>query len=119
MDYAPHFGVLVPVDGRATTHLEFKDVSLGETIVGYTGIHDYYSRKSGDGPVDISLFVDGLPFFDRRVHNEDGWKRFVVDTSHLGGGRHTVRFDIESPSPAWRTFGFFAESLKKKPDFSP
>jgi hypothetical protein len=111
VDYAPHFGVLAPVDRGHVTRITFPDVPLGAALVGYTGLHDYYSRKNGAGPVEFSLFIDGNPVLELLHRNEDGWHRFSVDTTRYRGGRHSVRFEIESAQPEWRTFGFASLSV--------
>jgi hypothetical protein len=107
VDYQPHRGILTPVDERRTTLIAFDDVTLGSSLVGYTGLHDYFSRKNGDGPVDFRLFVDGQQRLSVRHGNSDGWRRFAVETTP---GRHAVRFEVSAPSAAWRTFGFHAEA---------
>jgi hypothetical protein len=106
IDYRPHRGVLVPAEVKPT-RIEYRDAQLGGKLVGYTGLHDYYSRKNGDGPVDFRLFVDDAKVLDVRHHNDEGWRRFEVPTTP---GRHTVRFEVSAPNPSWRTFGFHAEA---------
>ncbi len=109
IDYRPRRGVLAPVDGGLVTRIEFPSATLGAELVGYTGIHDYYSRKNSDGPVDFTVFVDGQPVATVHHRNEDGWRRFAVATKP---GTHAVRFEVRAPSAAWRTFGFHAEARK-------
>jgi hypothetical protein len=109
VDYRPHRGILAPVDGARTTHIDFTEVPLGATLVGYTGIHDYYSRKNADGPVDFRVIIDGRERAHVVARNADGWRRFTIDTAGENGTRHSVRFAISAPDPAWRTFGFHAE----------
>ena len=106
VDYRPHRGLLIPAEPRAT-RVEFRDVGLGSKLVGYTGLHDYYSRKNGDGTVDFRVFVDDKPALQITHKNDDGWRRFEIATTP---GRHDVRFEIAAPNPAWRTFGFHAEA---------
>ncbi len=110
VDYQPRRGILTPALLGRVIALEFPDVPLGAQLVGYTGLHDYYSRKNSDGPVDFRVLVDGREMFKWRHHNADNWRRFTVDTGALAGGRHTVRFEVSAPDPAWRTFGFHAEA---------
>jgi hypothetical protein len=110
LDFLPRRGVLVPVDGARATHLEWNEVPLGRTLVVYTGIHDYYSRKRADGRVDVRVSIDGHEQLRDSTVNEDGWKRHEIDTAAVAGTRHTVRFDISAPIPDWRSFGFHAEA---------
>jgi hypothetical protein len=112
VDYRPHRGILCPVDAARVTRIEYSAAPLGTTLVGYTGIHDYYSRKNADGPVDFKVFIDERERLSVRARNADGWRRFTVDTAAEAGTAHTVRFEVSSPQPAWRTFGFHAETRK-------
>lgn len=109
IDYRPRRGVLVPVDGSRQTRLEWSGVPLGPgtQIVLYAGVHDYYARKSADGPIHVALVVDGAPAFASDIHNADGWRRFVVDGARWPGA-HTLRVEVSSPAPAWRNLGFAA-----------
>lgn len=109
IDYRPRRGILAPVDGALTTRLAFPPAPLGRTLVGYTGLSDYYSRKNGDGPVDFAVYIDGERVAGIRHHNADGWRRFSVDTARFSGP-HAVSFEVNAPSAAWRTFGFHVEA---------
>jgi hypothetical protein len=110
MNFLPRRGMLVPADGARVTHLEWTEVPLGKALVLYTGIHDYISRKRGDGRVELHVFVDGREQLRATIGNDDAWRRFDIDTSAAAGTRHSVRFDVSAPSPEYRTFGFHAES---------
>jgi hypothetical protein len=112
IDYRPRRGLLVPLDGRLTTSVELDEVPLGRRLVGYTGLHDYYARKSADGAVDFVVLVDGKERLRLRHANQDGWRRFEIDTSAEAGQRKTLRFEISGPDARWRNFGFHAESRK-------
>lgn len=109
IDYQPRRGLLTPVERGRTTTIEYPDVPLGRTLVGYTGLHDYYSRKRADGPVDFKVFIDGEEKLAVRHGNDDGWRRFSVETKP---GLHTVRFEVSAKDPAFRTFGFHAEARR-------
>jgi hypothetical protein len=110
IDYRPRRGILVPATDGKITRLEFLDVPLGHHLIGYTGIHDYYSRKNSDAPVELALFIDGGEKLRVTTRNQDAWRRFDVDTSALAGTRHTIRFEVSAAHAAWRTFGFHAEA---------
>jgi hypothetical protein len=110
IDFRPRRGIEVPVDGTRTTHVEWSEVPLGGTLVVYTGIHDYYARKNGDGLVDVHLSVDGNVLFAAPTTNADGWHRWTVDTRALAGTRHTVRVDVRAGDAAWRNLGFHVEA---------
>jgi hypothetical protein len=111
IDYQPRLAILAPLDqgqGKSTS-LEWRDVPLGDKLVGWVGLHDYYARKHSDAPIDFTLFVDGRAVHHMRVTNADGWKRFEVPTSSAPG---TVRVELSSPSAAWRNAGFHLEARK-------
>lgn len=112
IDYRPRRGLLVPAE-RAPTTLDWSEVPLGDTLVVYAGLHDYYARKSADGLVDFALLVDGKELVAARVGNGDGWRRFDVDTRALAGTRHAVTLRVSASNPAWRNFGFHAEARQK------
>lgn len=109
IDYQPRHGILATLEQGRETSLEWTDVPLGATLVGWAGLHDYYARKSADGPVDVQLFLDGAALTRLRVVNADGWKRFEVPTP---SGRHSLRVVISAPSIAWRNPGFHLEARK-------
>jgi hypothetical protein len=111
IDYKPRRGLLVPADNQATT-LGWNEVPLGGTLVVYAGMHDYYARKSADGVVDFSVDVDGVEKLRARIANDDGWRRFDVDTRALAGTRHAVTFHVSAARPAWRNLGFHAEARR-------
>ncbi|MCU1278473.1 MAG: hypothetical protein JWM53_2019 [bacterium] len=111
IDYRPRRGLLVPADTRATT-LGYSEVPLGDTLVVYAGLHDYYARKSADGLVDFFVDVDGVEKLRARIGNDDGWRRFTVDTRALAGSRHSVTFHVAAMNPSWRNFGFHAEARR-------
>ncbi|HXU70290.1 MAG TPA: hypothetical protein VN947_13230 [Polyangia bacterium] len=111
IDYRPRRGLLVPADRVATT-LAYGEVSLGENLVVYAGMHDYYARLHGSGLVDFSVDVDGVEKLRTRIGNDDGWRRFDLDTRALAGTRHAVTFHVSAADPAWRNFGFHAEARR-------
>jgi hypothetical protein len=111
VDYAPRRGILAPIDKGLVTRIAFPDVLLGTSLVGYSALHDYYARLHGEGPVEFAVFIDNQPVLEYLHRNEDGWRRFAVDTSRFRGEHHAVRFEMESAAPDWRNFGFTAETV--------
>ncbi len=109
VDYRPRRGILLPVVGGRVVSIEFADVTLGARLVGYTGLHDFNSRRHADGPVDFRVLIDGQERLGVRHQNNDGWRRFEVETAP---GKHSVAFLVSAPDPSWRTFGFHAEARK-------
>ena len=68
-----------PRSGQIADIFVFAILALAlNVMVGYTGLHDYYSRKNGDGPVDFRVFVDEAKALDVRHKNDDGWRRFLA-----------------------------------------
>jgi hypothetical protein len=112
IDYRPRRGILVQPSTQPATY-EWHEVPLGDTLVVYAGLHDYYARKSADGLVDFAVLVDGRELVAARVGNDDGWRRFDLDTHALAGGRHTVTMRVSAQRPAWRNFGFHMEARQK------
>jgi len=110
VDYQPRRGILAPVDGTLTTRIEYSEVDLGSRLIGYTALHDYFSRKNADGPVDFAVFIDNERVLSIKHKNDDGWRRFTIDTARFAGAKHVVRFEVRADSSAWRTFGFHAEA---------
>jgi hypothetical protein len=112
IDYHPRRGVLVQPATQPATY-EWREVPLGDALVVYAGLHDYYARKSADGLVDFAVLVDGKELVAARVGNADGWRRFDLDTRAFAGGRHTVTMRVSASQPAWRNFGFHMEARQK------
>lgn len=109
IDYQPRRGLLAPLEQGKETVVEWSDVPLGSTLVGWAGLHDYYARKNADGPIDIEISVDGKSLIKQRVLNADNWKRFEAPTQP---GNHTVRVAISAPIASWRNAGFHLEARK-------
>ena len=86
---------------------------LGDTLVVYAGMHDYYARKIGRRPLSTSASTSTASrSCSARIGNDDGWRRFELDTRALAGTRHAVTFHVSAANPAWRNFGFHAEARR-------
>lgn len=112
IDYEPHHCILAPPPGLPgdVLRIEWNDVPLGRTLVGYAGIHSFYARKAANGAVDVRLSVGGHEVAQSSIHNADGWRRFEALTSDEDGKRTTVRLEISSPQPADRKLCFALEA---------
>jgi hypothetical protein len=110
--YEPHHCVLAPPPALPgdVLRIEWNDVPLGRTLVGYAGIHSFYARKAAAGPVDVRLSVGGHEVARLVHHNADGWQRFEAPTSDYDGKRGTVRLEISSPQPLERKLCFALEA---------
>jgi hypothetical protein len=108
VDYKPRRGLRVDAQKTATM-IEWRDVPLGSSLVGYLGLNDYYARKNGDGPVDFAIFINGEEKLCEHFTQDRGWQRVTVPTQP---GTATVRVEISAPDPRWRNFGFHMEARK-------
>jgi hypothetical protein len=107
VDYRPRRGILAKLEQGRTTRFEWSEVPEARTLVGYLGLHDYYARKNADGPIRLTLFIDGKNVQTVEARNADGWKRFSVD---MPAGKHAVRVELSAPDAAWRNAGFHLEA---------
>jgi len=98
-----------PVD-RARTVIEYPAVVLGREIAIATGLSNVWMRKAAKGPVDLNVTIDGKPALHVTTHNESGWLISHVDTAARAGQTAVVRFEVSSPAPYARYFGFAAEA---------
>lgn len=112
VEYQPRRGILAPVLPGATAEIGYPNALLGQKLVGYTAMADFFSRKNAKGVVSFRVFIDGQEKFSRQHKNDDGWLRFEIDTAAMADGEHAVRFEISAADPAWRTFGFHAEARR-------
>jgi hypothetical protein len=112
IDYQPRRGILAPAIAGRVVRVEAANVPLGGELVGYVGLHDFNMRKYADGPVDFAVFIDGKERTRFTYRQSENWRKFVIDTKADAGPGHTLRFEISSPQPDRRTFGFHAEVRK-------
>ncbi len=109
VDYAPRRCILVQ-PGAGTVSLTYPAVRMGRTLVGYTGLDHFQQRKLGKGVVELAIYV-GEQLKERIVHaNDDGWRRFEIDTSGSNGQQKAVRFEVHAPDPRHRRFCLVAEA---------
>jgi len=98
-----------PVD-HARTVVEYPAVVLGREIAIATGLSNVWMRKAAKGPVELTVTIDGKPALHVTTHNESGWLISHVDTAARAGQTAVVRFEVSSPAPYSRYFGFAAEA---------
>ncbi len=109
VDYAPRRCILVQPGAQAVS-ITYPAVHMGRTLVGFSGLDHFQQRKLGKGVVELSIYV-GEQLKERIVHaNDDGWRRFEIDTSGSNGQDKPVRFEIHAPDPRHRRFCFVAEA---------
>lgn len=92
--------------------IRFDKVEIGKELVGYRGIDDFASRRLGKGNVMLDIYLDEEKIAKIVHHNDAGWKQFKANTEKYLGQRRTLRFEISTDNPAYRTFCFHAELRK-------
>jgi hypothetical protein len=107
IDYAPHRCVLAEPPRDAALRIEWPDVTLSRSLVGYTGVHSFYARKSATEPFAIALTVGDAPPFAFVYHNDDGWRRLDRPTP---AGHAPVRVEITTSRATGRKLCFALES---------
>jgi hypothetical protein len=97
------------VDGHVM-RITYPAVSVGATLVGYTGIDDFENRKRSKTPVLLRVFVGPRPIGVVRHLNDWPWQRFTIDTRELSGQTHPVSFEVTADNAFARTFCFSAQT---------
>lgn len=92
--------------------IAYRGVPLGRSLVGYTGIHDFDSRKLGRAPVLLQTFVDDQLVASVEHANAAPWTRFNADTQRFAGALHRVEFVLTTPDQAYRSFCFHVEARR-------
>jgi len=110
VDTRLRMALLAPPASDGALVIEYLGVPLGRTLVVATGLHNVWSRKEAQGPVDLRVFVGGVEAGTFTTRNEDGWALHRFDTSARVGQIAPVRFEITSPSPRARQFALAAEA---------
>jgi hypothetical protein len=98
-----------PVE-RSRVVVEFPAVPLGREIAVATGLSNVWMRKTANGPVDLTVTIDGRPALRVTTWNKSGWLISHVDTTARAGQTAAVRFEVSSPAPYARYFAFAAEA---------
>ncbi len=100
-----------PVEGKVM-RLHFSEVPLGRSLVVYTGIDDFASRKYGKAPVDLKIFIGTR--LVRTVHHQNDWPwhRVTINTEEFASQTQAVRFEVTTENAYTRTFCFTAETRR-------
>jgi hypothetical protein len=104
------WALLVQPVERARIVVEYPAVVLGRELAIATGLSNVWMRKAAKGPVDLNVTIDGKPALHVTTYNESGWLISHVDTAARAGQTAVVRFEVSSPAPYARYFGFAAEA---------
>jgi hypothetical protein len=71
---------VVPTPGGTVT-LDFGLVPLGDTLVGYVGLADVFTRRDVREPGRLVVRIDGQDVAGVTAGVDDGWRRFEVPTT--------------------------------------
>lgn len=79
--FAPHrcLQVTPPPDGSVT--LDFGQVTLGASLVGYVGLADVFTRRDVRAPGTLEVKLDGETAATATAGVDSGWVRFAADTT--------------------------------------
>jgi hypothetical protein len=106
--FQPHRCLQVsPVPGVAL-RVTFPRLRLGNTLVGYVGIADVFTRRDVRSPVQLEVELAGRVIASARAGVDDGWVRFAADTPP---GPADVVFVLHA-AHANRTLCFAAEARR-------
>lgn len=90
--------------------IRYRDVTLGERIVGHGGLYWMIERERRGAPIALRVRVNGEEV-GRVVHADgDGWAPFAFPLGAQAGSRGEVSFAISSPDWRHRHFCFEARS---------
>jgi len=102
--------------GLEPFRVTFFDVPLGDRLVVHAGIDYTAERQQIYSPVTLRVFIDDQLAGELVHHDGDGWSRTEVDTSELGPGPSTVRFETTTTDPKARLFCWAASSRSRSRD---
>ncbi|MBI2898148.1 MAG: hypothetical protein HYY06_31640 [Deltaproteobacteria bacterium] len=110
LDRRPHLAIWAhPVrDGRLV--VEFADVPMGEILSGHMGLRYEAAKRLENGPVRLTVEIDGGAARSFTERDADSWRAFTVPTGELAGRRARVRFSVAAREPGMRHFYFAADT---------
>jgi len=88
--------------------ISFRAVPVGKTLVGYTGIDDFESRKLSKKSVTLTVKLGDRTLGAIRHDSSWPWRRFSLETGATGE-RQVVAFEVSTEGAFARTFCFAAE----------
>jgi len=80
--FAPHQCIQTTPKAGKTVHMRFSKVPLGNTLVGYVGLADVFTRRDIRNPGALSLWINGEEKHQLTFGVDEGWKRFEVATTN-------------------------------------
>ena len=96
---------------RGALSIRYRDVPLGERLVGHGGMYWIVERERRGAPIVMSVSVDGEPVGEVVHRDGDGWARFEIPLGTFAGRRGaSVTFAVSSEDYRDRHFCFEARS---------
>lgn len=110
-DFRPRRCIWAHPPAEGVLSIVYRDVDLGEQIVGHGGMYWIIERERRGAPVALTISVEGDPI-GRIVHRDgQGWAPFEVGLGRHAGRRHaTVSFEVASSDYRDRHFCFEART---------
>ena len=112
--FEPHQCVrLTPVESRGgmrPAKAVYRKVRLGQTLVGYVGISDVFTRRDFRSPGRLRVLIGDKQVLTKRVGVRDGWMRFEIATTPTAAATVTFVADILGDKPGRRQVCFVAEA---------
>jgi len=95
----------------AELRIRYRNVSLGDTIVGHGGMYWITERERRGTPIGMRVEVNGSPIGQVTHADGDGWSRFELPVGeHAGSDGAEVVFAVSSVNAEHRHFCFEARS---------
>lgn len=107
-----------PLPPGESRRVEFSGVTLGETLVGHTGVHVMTDRERPEATnrprVTLTVSIDGEELGEVVHSPGDGWRRFELATAgHAGRTDARVGFAITADGPSERALPFCFEAISR------
>jgi hypothetical protein len=112
VDFLPYRCIYAHPVEKEKLEISYSGVPMGQTLVGYTGIDDYGSRRKAKSAVLLEVYVNGKSLGRVDHQNEWDWRRFTFDTKAYAGKKADIRFAISTKKSWARPFCFRAEVRK-------
>ncbi|MBW2457769.1 MAG: hypothetical protein JRI68_24910 [Deltaproteobacteria bacterium] len=110
-DFRPRRCLWAHPPRRGELRIRYRDVTLGQAIVGHGGLYWIIERERRGAPIELRVRVDGDEV-GRATHVDgDGWSAFELDLGeHAGKTGATVEFAVSSQHHQHRHFCFEART---------
>lgn len=101
-----------PSSPRTVVTLDFPAVPIGRELAVGAGMANAWWREvpPADGEVTLRVLIAGNETGRVVSNNRSGWRVVRLDTTTHAGQTLPVRFEVSSPKPYGRHFGFAAEA---------